>query len=282
VAHEEHLHDRGLSFDLETLLGRRRALKLLAGAGLLALVGCGSDSKKSSEAASTSASSSPTTAGSAGSTASTAGCTAIPEETVGPYPADGSNGPNALKQSGIVRSDIRSSFVASTGTAKGVPLTINLVLLNKKKNCAALTGAAVYVWHCNQDGLYSMYSKGIIDQNYLRGVQATDKDGRVSFQSIFPACYSGRWPHIHYEVYPGVAKATSGSGKLATSQIALPENACKLVYATDGYSASQGNLARVTLDSDNVFGDGYSHEVGTVAGNVSKGFTVELSVPVSA
>jgi hypothetical protein len=54
------------------------------------------------------------------------------------------------------------------------------------------------------------------------------------------------------------------------------------VYATDGYSASQGNLARVTLGSDNVFGDGYRHEVGTVAGNVTKGFTVELSVPVSA
>ncbi|MDQ1566559.1 MAG: hypothetical protein QOF96_1439, partial [Actinomycetota bacterium] len=35
MAHEQDLHDRGLGFDLETLLGRRRALKLLAGAGLL-------------------------------------------------------------------------------------------------------------------------------------------------------------------------------------------------------------------------------------------------------
>ena len=34
----------------------------------------------------------------------------IPSETGGPYPGDGSNGPNVLVMSGIVRSDIRSSF----------------------------------------------------------------------------------------------------------------------------------------------------------------------------
>jgi protocatechuate 3,4-dioxygenase beta subunit len=285
LAHEEDLHDRGLGFDLETLLGRRRALKLLAGAGLLTLVGCGSGSRThesagtSSSTASTSGPGAPTTA----ATPSAADCsTAIPEETAGPYPADGTNGPNALRQSGIVRSDIRSSFAAATGTAKGVPLRINLRVLNQNKNCAALTNAAVYLWHCNQDGLYSLYSKGVVDQNYLRGVQTTDKNGRVSFQSIFPACYSGRWPHIHYEVYPSVAKATTASGKIATSQIALPEDACRLVFAADGYNSSVSNLSRVTLATDNVFGDGYSHQLGTVAGTVAKGFTVELSVPVNA
>jgi hypothetical protein len=34
-------------------------------------------------------------------------CSVIPSETAGPYPGDGSNGPNALTQSGIVRADIR-------------------------------------------------------------------------------------------------------------------------------------------------------------------------------
>ena len=38
----------------------------------------------------------------------------IPEETSGPYPGDGSNGANVLTQSGIVRSDITSSFGSST------------------------------------------------------------------------------------------------------------------------------------------------------------------------
>jgi protocatechuate 3,4-dioxygenase beta subunit len=292
MAHEEDLHDRGLGFDLETLLGRRRALKLLAGAGLLTLAGCaGSRTHESagtsSSTATTSGTGASTTAttavGSAGSTGSAADCSsAIPEETGGPYPADGTNGPNVLRQSGIVRSDIRSSFTASTGTAKGVPLTINLTILNKNKNCAALSNAAVYVWHCNQDGLYSLYGKGVTDQNYLRGVQSTDKNGRVKFQSIFPACYSGRWPHIHYEVYPSLSKATTASGKIATSQIALPEDACRLVFATDGYRSSLSNLSRVTLATDNVFGDGYSHQLGTVTGSAAKGFTVALSVPVSA
>ena len=285
-------HDRGLEFDLETLLGRRKALKLLAGAGLLTLAGCAGS--RTHESAGTSSSTATTTgsgasttattaAGSAGSAGAAADCsTAIPEETGGPYPADGTNGPNALRQSGIVRSDIRSSFTASTGTAQGVPLSINLTILNKNKNCAALNNAAVYVWHCNRDGLYSLYSKGVTDQNYLRGVQSTDKNGRVTFRSIFPACYSGRWPHIHFEVYPSVGKATSASGKIATSQIALPEDACRTVFATEGYRSSLTNLARVTLATDNVFGDGYSHQLGTVAGSMAKGFTVELAVPVSA
>jgi protocatechuate 3,4-dioxygenase beta subunit len=283
VAHDEDLHDRGLGFDLETLLGRRRALKLLAGAGFLTLVGCGSGSRTHEAAGTSSTTETSSTTGASTTATTAAGCsTAIPEETGGPYPADGSNGPNVLRQSGIVRSDIRSSFGANTGTAKGVPLTINLTILDTARKCAALADAAVYLWHCNQDGLYSLYSQGVTDQNYLRGVQTTGKSGRVRFQSIFPACYSGRWPHIHFEVYPSVAKATTASGRIATSQIALPEDACRTVFATDGYRSSLTNLSRVTLAGDNVFGDGSNHQLGTVAGSVGKGFTIELSVPIKA
>jgi protocatechuate 3,4-dioxygenase beta subunit len=45
-------------------------------------------------------------------------------------------------------------------------------------------------------------------ENYLRGVQEADDDGVVTFHSIFPGCYSGRWPHIHYEVYESLDAAT--------------------------------------------------------------------------
>jgi protocatechuate 3,4-dioxygenase beta subunit len=260
----DHDHDRGLGFDLPKLLERRRMLKMFGGgAALAALAGAG-------------------ILGTSRRVAMAASCVVIPNETEGPFPGDGSNGPNALTQSGIVRSDIRSSFGANTGTAKGVPLTINLTILDTARKCAALAGAAVYLWHCNQDGLYSLYSPGVADQNYLRGVQTTDKSGRVRFRSIFPACYSGRWPHIHFEVYPSVAKATTASGRIATSQVALPEDACRTVFATDGYRSSLSNLSRVTLAGDNVFGDGSNHQLGTVAGSVGKGFTVELSVPIKA
>ena len=100
------------------------------------------------------------------------------------------------------------------------------------------------MWHCDRDGAYSLYSNGVTTENYLRGVQAADSNGVVTFTSIFPACYSGRWPHIHFEVYPSLAKATDQANKIATSQIALPKDACDTVYATDGYSQSVTNLAR--------------------------------------
>ena len=183
----DDLHDRGLAFDLSTLLSRRRALTLLAGAGLATLAGCASDSPGSTAASATSGTASSTSTGSGSAT-----CQEIPEETAGPYPGDGSNGPNVLNQSGIVRSDIRSSFGSASGTAEGIPLTINLTILDLANGCAPSAGAAVYLWHCNRDGLYSLYSQSVTDQNYLRGVQEADSNGRVTFKSIFPAAYSGR------------------------------------------------------------------------------------------
>ena len=85
---------------------------------------------------------------------------------------------------------------------------------------------------------------GVEDENYLRGIAKTDSDGTAWFKTIFPGCYSGRWPHIHFEVYSSVAKAVSNGPIVKTSQIALPQAACKKVYATSGYSGSLGNLAQ--------------------------------------
>jgi hypothetical protein len=59
-----------------------------------------------------------------------------PEETQGPYPGNGTNGPNALALSGIVRSDIRTSIAGATGVAAGLPLTVRLRLLDT--SCTAL------------------------------------------------------------------------------------------------------------------------------------------------
>jgi protocatechuate 3,4-dioxygenase beta subunit len=96
-------------------------------------------------------------------------------------------------------------------------------------------------------GRYSLYSDGVTSENYLRGVQEAAADGTVTFTSVYPAAYSGRWPHFHVEVYPSLADATRASGKLRTSQVALPERPSKRVYATDGYDASLGNLAQTSL-----------------------------------
>jgi protocatechuate 3,4-dioxygenase beta subunit len=271
--HEPHDHDLGLAHDLPRF-GRRRALTLLGGAGLATIVAaCGSDGSGNA-AATTTTTTSTTAAGAAASSS------AIPEETAGPYPGDGSNGPDVLTESGVVRRDIRPSFGSMSGTAGGIPLTIELAVVDTKDGMKPADGATVYVWHCTREGGYSLYSPGVTDQNYLRGVQAAGSDGKVTFTSIFPACYDGRWPHIHYEVYESIDAATSAGTKLATSQIALPEDACTTVYATAGYEQSVSNLSRVSLATDMVFGDGWSRELGTVTGSVTDGMTVRLTVPV--
>jgi len=268
-------HDRGLEFDLANLVNRRRSLALLGGAGLVSLAACLPDSGNGSRSTTTS-----TGSGSSSTTTGSSSCAVIPEETAGPYPGDGSNGANVLTQSGVVRSDIRSSFGSSSTTAPGSPLQVVLRVLDTSNACQPLAGAAVYLWHANRDGKYSMYSQGVTNENYLRGVQETDSNGEVHFTSIFPGCYDGRWPHLHFEVYPSVAKATSSGNKLRTSQMAMPQDTCQQVYATTGYEASVTNLARVSLKTDMVFSDGYSLQLGTMSGSVGGDLTATLAVPV--
>ncbi|GAB2612235.1 3,4-dioxygenase subunit beta [Paractinoplanes abujensis] len=266
---DEEVVDQGLGFDLGTLASRRHVLRGFGlGAAVLGLAACGSNSSSTS--------SSPTTAAS-----SAAATGEIPDETAGPYPGDGSNGPDVLEESGVVRSDIRSSFGTASGTAQGVPMTLELTILDMADDDAPFKDVAVYVWHCDREGRYSLYSEGVTDQNYLRGVQIADDSGRVKFTSIFPACYSGRWPHIHFEVYPGQADITDSAKAIATSQVALPKDVCDKVYATTGYSSSVSNLSQISLSSDNVFGDDEAAlQTGAVSGDVSGGFTVTLTVKV--
>jgi protocatechuate 3,4-dioxygenase beta subunit len=265
-------HDRGLLFDMQRLVGRRQALAVLGGTALAALAGCTASTSGTSNASTASSSAA------AGGTASVADVDVIPEETAGPYPADGSNGKNVLSESGVVRSDIRSSFGSSTTTADGVPLTIRLTLVEADGD-TPVEGAAVYLWHCDRAGQYSMYDRAVADENYLRGVQASGADGTVTFTSVFPACYSGRWPHIHFEVYRSVDEATAAGQLLATSQVALPEATCATVYATTGYEQSVRNLARVSLTQDMVFADdGGVSQLATMSGDVSGGYTAALTV----
>jgi protocatechuate 3,4-dioxygenase beta subunit len=203
----------------------------------------------------------------------------IPSETGGPYPGDGSNGANVLTQSGVVRSEMRSSFGASTTTAAGVPLTVKLVVRDAK-TAKPMSGAAIYLWHCDAAGNYSMYSDAVVNENYLRAVQEADANGAVSFTTIFPGAYSGRWPHMHFEVYPKLSVATTGSNAIKTSQLALPEDACKLVFADSRYPSSASNLSRSSLAVDNVFRDGWTSQLATVTGDVKNGFIATLTFAV--
>ncbi|MFJ3667210.1 intradiol ring-cleavage dioxygenase [Streptomyces sp. NPDC090106] len=264
--------DQGAGFDAGTLLNRRRILTMAAvGAGSLALAACSSDSGASGTAS--------TATGSAASGTSEG---EIPEETNGPYPADGTNDVNTLERSGIVRSDITSSLDGGT-TVEGVPLTLKLNVTDMANDDAAFEKVAVYVWQCDAQGLYSMYSEGVEDETYLRGVQIADSDGSVTFKTIVPGCYTGRWTHIHFEVYPDADSATDVSSTIATSQLAFPPAMLAKVYALDGYSGSTENLAGVgtKVSDDGIFGDGdWTLQVPTITGNATSGYTAELTLGV--
>ena len=283
------LHDFGLASDLEMMqrqaLERRRLLRwVLAGAASLPLISCGGSGASDTAATSTSG-----TTGSGTTTTTTpasSACAVIPEETGGPYPADGTNTNggsiiNVLSQSGVVRSDIRSSFNGATGVAAGVPLTIRLQLVNANASCASLAGYAIYLWHCDRDGLYSLYSSGVTAQNYLRGVQETDSTGSLSFTTIFPGCYAGRMPHVHFEVYPSLARAAAASNRIKTSQFTFPLATLNEVYTASGYTSSVRNLAQISYATDNVFSDGTSLQMAGVTGNATDGYVVTLTIGVN-
>jgi protocatechuate 3,4-dioxygenase beta subunit len=297
-AHDDH--DRGLQHDLLTIAARlharRRVLGMVLGGGAAALIaGCGGGGSSTSTA---STSTSGTSAGGTTTGGTTTGgsgsgtCLADATETNGPYPSDGSNTANgvlsnSLLTSGIVRSDIRSSFGGMSGTAGGVPLTLNITLQNTNSSCAAYPNAAIYIWHCTANGLYSLYSAGATAENYLRGVQVTGSNGQLSFTTVFPGCYAGRYPHIHFEVFTTLGQATGGSQARLISQFAMPLAACNDVYANGGalYSASAGNLAAAPIGSDNVFGDNSAAQIAlmtpSATGSAAAGYTANVVVGVA-
>lgn len=279
---DEEVVDQGAAFDLRTLLTRRGVLSLAGiGLGAVVLAACApSVTASGSPSPTATPAPSPTPTPTPTADAVAADISEIPEETAGPYPGDGSNGPDILEDSGIVRQDIRSS-IDGGATAGGVPLVFELQIVDAASGAPA-EGVAVYAWHCTAQGEYSMYSSGLEDVTYLRGVQVADAAGTVSFTSIFPGCYAGRWPHIHFEVYPDLASITDASNAIATSQLALPEAECAAVYATSGYDGSARNLSGITLASDNVFGeDSAVSQLATMSGDASAGYRAVLAVGVT-
>jgi protocatechuate 3,4-dioxygenase beta subunit len=274
--------DFGLQKDLENiqLLRRRNALGALGSIGSLVLpswlVGCGGGGSTTAV---------PVTSGNTNTTiintVSSSSCAVVPEETAGPFPGDGSNGANALALTGIVRSDIRASFAGANAVAGGVPLTLTIKLVSNATSCAALKDYAIYLWHCDRDGKYSLYSSGVTGENYLRGVQVTDVNGEVTFTTIIPGCYDGRVPHMHFEVYPSVASTSRFSNKVKTSQLAFPAATMATIYAGGaGYATSVINFNKISFATDNVFSDGTTLQMTSMSGSVASGYTASISVAI--
>jgi len=288
---QKDIYDLGLQADLamasQSGITRRDAIKLGA-IGLAAFLASCSPVKLTSTpeavAGSTNTAVVPSTA-TAGSSSAEVCVDDIPSETAGPYPADGSNASNqrlnALALSGIVRQDLRTSL-GTGNVAQGVLLNIEVTLVNTNNNCAPLAGYAMYLWHCNQNGDYSMYSAATVEEDYLRGVQVADANGKLTFTTVYPGCYLGRWPHTHFEVYPSLDQTTGAENVIHTSQMAFPEDVCARVYETSGYETSARNLPQISLASDNIFSDGYELQMVELSGDEVNGYTAKITVGVPA
>jgi protocatechuate 3,4-dioxygenase beta subunit len=261
-----HEHDLGFHYDLPRMLGRRRVLGVIG--GLAALVATpGAELAQTSEGV----------------------CVLTSRETEGPYPADGTNGRggntlNVLTQEGVIREDIRPSFAGMESEAEGVPLTVELQIMDSTSSCAPLAGLAVYLWHCDAVGRYSLYD--LQDQNYLRGVGISDENGIVRFTTIFPGCYSGRWPHMHFEAFESIEHALNGRQSVLTSQISMPANECSAVYEQDGrYVGATRNLSRLSYETDSIFADNTEaqkvQQMMTLEGSAGDGYRGSVVIGLS-
>lgn len=262
----------------DALLDRRSALGLMGGslcALLMAACSGGSDSTDSSTSGSTSSTDS--------SSGSSASCSEVPEETGGPYPADGSQSgvTNVLANANVVRRDIRGNIGGGSVQA-GLPLSLTITLENLSASCAALRNAAVYIWHCNADGEYSVYNTSGNGNHsadtFLRGVQISDSSGQVTFTTIYPGRYTGRATHIHVEVYSD----SSFSTLLKTTQFAFTDSVNEAVYAADGDYAESQATSETKNARDSVFSDGYEQELLTLSGNATSGYTASITIGVVA
>jgi len=225
-----------------TRWSRREALGLLGAAGATLAAGCNSSTPTS-----------PTTTTTTTTTTSGA-CAVTPSETIGPYPS----------LSDFIRSDIRE------GKA-GLPVTLAITVVDVNNGCAPVSGASVDIWQCDADGNYSQYGS---ERNltYLRGIQTTDANGLVTFTTIYPGWYQGRATHIHVEV--------SVNGRsVKVTQIAFPDDITAAVYQTGVYATSGQNPT--TNARDNVFADGVSEELITLAGDPTAGYTGTFRIGVT-
>jgi protocatechuate 3,4-dioxygenase beta subunit len=228
-------------------LTRREALGLLgaaAGAGMLSGA-CGGDTPTSPSSTTTT----PTT---------NAACAVTPSETVGPYPS----------LTDLFRSDIREG-------RPGLPVTLTITVVNRDNACTAVPNANVEIWQCDAEGHYSQYSQQGYDgraQTFLRGIQTTDANGRVTFTTVYPGWYQGRATHIHVEV-------TINGASVKVTQIAFPDSTTAAVYATGVYASRGGNPT--SNAGDNIFADSLSSELPTVVGDTTNGYTATFTVAVA-
>jgi protocatechuate 3,4-dioxygenase beta subunit len=212
-------------------------------------------------------------------------CVLTPELTEGPY----------CVEDALIRRDI-------TDGKPGVPLTLRIAVQDLATSCGPLANAAVEIWHCDARGYYSGVSANnpgpdadptlvaeAAEQMFLRGVQLTDADGVVEFETIYPGWYISRTIHIHMKVaVEGTAGETYEGGHVShTGQLFFDEALTEQVLATEAY-AGRPDEERTTNDQDSILADhedepGFLVEVAQlVAGSIEEGLLGTIAIGVDS
>ena len=199
-------------------------------------------------------------------------CVLIPDETEGPYPVD------LFRNSRIHRLDVRED-------RPGIPLELELAVMDVRNACAPIAGARVDMWQCDRDGIYSgvrnmalapgARSDDTRGQTFLRGIQTTDARGHARFVTIFPGWYPSRVTHIHFQVF-------LPDKRVVTSQIAFKQGLIRAVYDSPLYRDHGQNTVVTSLAADNVFGDDLAkYQMITLGGDLRQGFKGMLPVAIA-
>jgi protocatechuate 3,4-dioxygenase beta subunit len=134
-----------------------------------------------------------------------------------------------------VRSDI-------TEGRPGAPLHLDLAVATVNgATCRPLPGAAVDVWHADAGGNYSGFGNTTSNRTFLRGTQATDGNGKVTFRTVYPGWYPGRAVHVH-------VKVRTGASEVHTGQLFFDDAVNTAVYSTSPYDSRGGQWMRNAQD----------------------------------
>ncbi|KAF4632117.1 hypothetical protein G7Y89_g6011 [Cudoniella acicularis] len=159
---------------------------------------------------------------------------------------DNANGPYFVKGEQI-RSNVRDK-------QPGVPMHLEMQFIDIK-TCKPATQVLVDIWSCNATGIYSGVSasgEGGLNSYFLRGVQETDKDGVVQFDTIFPGHYQGRATHEHVVTHVGAKVEANGSYTGGTinhlSQLFFEQTLVGAVEATAPYNTNKIRLTQNNAD----------------------------------
>ena len=191
-------------------------------------------------------------------------CIAVPQQTEGPYFVD----------TKLARSDIRADSASGTLRA-GVPLALTFVVSRlDARGCAPLRGAHVELWQCDAHGLYSGVRDRSFDtsgQNFLRGYQITDAEGKARFTTIYPGWYPGRTVHLHFMILTGRdARRTA-----FTSQLYFEDALSDKILARAPYNARGTRNSR--NENDGIFRRGGSELLLDVR---DRGETLTANFPI--